>query len=431
MGEGGVGKSSLTHRFMGYEFLETYDPTIEGTFRAESEVDGVTVEVEITDTAGQDSFRDIISTYYSRRGAGYMLVFSLTARDSFFALQNRIYEELMDTKRSLSGQQHERVPIVLIGNKSDLPSNREVQLTEGQAQGREWSCNYFETSAKFNENVRESFVTLIREMNIARQSEKKTLSKEKGCCTLFFYIPQDSIHNTIIHYSSIQSGLYSKTFTITTISTNNSWPQNLQELQNNSLQISVQAPSNSVPTEEVPLVPLSKSGAHASPLIGPSLLSQTFSDLTNNISSCEIIRFIPPDPKHACDPPVKPLLLDPSEIQHLSSSETPGTEGTVFLLTEKRAFLFFSCQKDLLSLRKENLVALCDFIEIRLEVTELFTLLPRCSISLPSPSGHEDLLQSMRTLRLLGFDLIAPNSKAWPSAYLSPETYSCLVYMLE
>ena len=87
MGEGGVGKSSLTHRFMGYEFLESYDPTVEGTYRTENEIDGVTVEVEITDTAGQDCYRDIISAYYSRRGAGYMLVFSLVARDSFFALQ--------------------------------------------------------------------------------------------------------------------------------------------------------------------------------------------------------------------------------------------------------------------------------------------------------------------------------------------------------
>ena len=87
IGEGGVGKSSLTHRFMGYEFIEVYDPTVEGIYRSEAEVDGVTVEVEITDTAGQDSFRDILTTYYSRSGAGYMLVFSLVARDTFLALK--------------------------------------------------------------------------------------------------------------------------------------------------------------------------------------------------------------------------------------------------------------------------------------------------------------------------------------------------------
>ena len=87
VGEGGVGKSSLTHRFMGYEFVDSYDPTVEGIYRSETEVDGMMVEVEITDTAGQDSFRDILTTYYSRSGAGYMLVFSLIDRDTFLTLK--------------------------------------------------------------------------------------------------------------------------------------------------------------------------------------------------------------------------------------------------------------------------------------------------------------------------------------------------------
>ena len=96
IGEGGVGKSSLTHRFLGDDFNETYDPTIEGTYRTEADVDGAEVQIEITDTAGQDSFREIVNTYYTRSGAGYILVFSLIERETFLALKvpNRVINDV-------------------------------------------------------------------------------------------------------------------------------------------------------------------------------------------------------------------------------------------------------------------------------------------------------------------------------------------------
>ena len=231
-----------------------------------------------------------------------------------------------------------------------------------------------------------------------------------------------------------QSGLYSQTFTITTKSTHSSWPHAPQKLQNSSLPAPVQIPAPPACTEELPLLPLCKATLASPPPPPPptptaSLLSQTFSCLSKNLPFCEIIRFVAPDPKHVCIPPARPPPLDPSQILHLSSSETSGSEGTIILLTENRAFVFFSCQQDLLSLRKENLVSLCDFIELRLEATELFALLSHNS-PLCSPQGHDEVLHSMRTLRLLGFELVSPRSRAWPSDSLSPDEYSCLVYSL-
>ena len=249
-------------------------------------------------------------------------------------------------------------------------------------------------------------------------------------CSLFRYYYRSPV-SYLFHF--IQSGLYSKVFTITTKPTQRSCLKKSQGLQNNSLQKSVQAPIPPVPTEEIPLTPLTNSSAQASPATtpcSPSSLSEMFSHLTDR-TPCQILRFIPPAAKDACEPPVKPPPLDPKEIQLLSSSKTPGTEGTILFLTENKTFLFFSCHKDLISLRKENFVALCDFVELRLEVRELITLLPSCSSSLPSPSGKEDLFDSMRTLKMLGFDLIAPNSRLWPSASLSSEIYSCFIYKLD
>ena len=92
---------------------------------------------------------------------------------------------MIETKRSVSGCEEDRAPIVLVGNKSDLPGKREVQLTEGQAQAREWNCGFFETSAKLDENIQDAFIDLIREMNVARKPILKPPTKKSSCpCTL-------------------------------------------------------------------------------------------------------------------------------------------------------------------------------------------------------------------------------------------------------
>ena len=73
--------------------------------------------------------------------------------------------------------------MVLVGNKSDMGSKREVETPEGHAQAREWECSFFETSAKLNEMVLDPFIRLIREMNSSRIPV--TPSKKKLCpCTL-------------------------------------------------------------------------------------------------------------------------------------------------------------------------------------------------------------------------------------------------------
>lgn len=47
-----MGKSALTLQFVEGEFLSTYDPTIEETYRKTVRVDDLATVVEIMDTAG-------------------------------------------------------------------------------------------------------------------------------------------------------------------------------------------------------------------------------------------------------------------------------------------------------------------------------------------------------------------------------------------
>lgn len=47
----------------------------------------------------------------------------------------------------------EDVPLILVGNKSDLEDQRQVGRDEAMAKANEWRCSYVETSARTRDNV--------------------------------------------------------------------------------------------------------------------------------------------------------------------------------------------------------------------------------------------------------------------------------------
>lgn len=73
VGSSGVGKSSLLIRFVDDEFKGDLLATIGVDFRFRTlEIDGKKVKLQIWDTAGQDTFRTIISAYY--KGADSIVI---------------------------------------------------------------------------------------------------------------------------------------------------------------------------------------------------------------------------------------------------------------------------------------------------------------------------------------------------------------------
>ena len=69
---------------------------------------------------------------YMRTGEGFLLVYSITSRASFEELK-QIYEAVHRVKDKDEGTGE--VAIVLVGNKSDLASEREVSREEGGSRG--------------------------------------------------------------------------------------------------------------------------------------------------------------------------------------------------------------------------------------------------------------------------------------------------------
>ena len=58
-GDGGCGKSSITLRLVRSEWTSEYDPTIEDSYSVTRTVDGVPYYLMLTDTAGQEEYREI------------------------------------------------------------------------------------------------------------------------------------------------------------------------------------------------------------------------------------------------------------------------------------------------------------------------------------------------------------------------------------
>jgi Ras-related protein Rap-2C len=72
----------------------------------------------------------------------------------------------------------DKIPMLLVGNKCDLASQREVHASEGAALAQLWGCPFLEASAKDRQKVDEVFIEIVREMN------SQPTNKPAGCCTL-------------------------------------------------------------------------------------------------------------------------------------------------------------------------------------------------------------------------------------------------------
>ncbi|XP_028321942.1 ras-related protein ralB-B-like [Gouania willdenowi] len=182
VGSGGVGKSALTLQFMYDEFVEDYEPTKADSYRKKVVLDGEDVQIDILDTAGQEDYAAIRDNYF-RSGEGFLLVFSITEHESFTAT-SEFREQILRVK------EEETIPLLVVGNKSDLEERRQVSADEATAKAGEWGVQYVETSAKTRANVDKVFFDLMREVRKKKMSESKDKNgpsgkkKKKRCCIL-------------------------------------------------------------------------------------------------------------------------------------------------------------------------------------------------------------------------------------------------------
>ncbi|GAA5909696.1 hypothetical protein JCM6882_008467 [Rhodosporidiobolus microsporus] len=174
LGSRSVGKSSLTVQFVDQHFVDSYYPTIENTFSKIVKYKGQEYGLDIIDTAGQDEF-SILSSRHAVGLHGWILIYSVTSRSSF-EICSIIREKIL----GYTGR--DNVPIVLVGNKSDLAVQRQVTKEEGAALAASWGAAFTESSARTAENVGKIFEQTIAE--IEKELNPPTAEPEKSSCVV-------------------------------------------------------------------------------------------------------------------------------------------------------------------------------------------------------------------------------------------------------
>ncbi|XP_071490582.1 circularly permutated Ras protein 1-like [Diadema antillarum] len=112
--------------------------------------------LDILDTAGQEEF-SAMRDQYMRSAQGLMIVYSITDKKT-------LDEAIKIYELGLRIRDVEHIPSALVGNKSDLESERQVTAAEGQAAATKHGMAFMETSALTGSNVPESFEALVREI---------------------------------------------------------------------------------------------------------------------------------------------------------------------------------------------------------------------------------------------------------------------------
>lgn len=184
IGDSGVGKTCVLLRFSDNNFTASHLTTIGIDFKLKTiDIDGKSVKLQIWDTAGQERFRTITQTYY--KGAmGIILAYDCTDENSFNNIRNWIQQIKMHASDNVSK--------VLIGNKCDRP-DKKISAEQGRSLADELGIQFFETSAKTNINVMETFLHIardIKERKIGSVTDSSRISvistkkeeKDKKCC---------------------------------------------------------------------------------------------------------------------------------------------------------------------------------------------------------------------------------------------------------
>ncbi|XP_069477457.1 GTP-binding protein GEM isoform X1 [Ambystoma mexicanum] len=168
IGEHGVGKSTLANIFAGiHENPDGESETLgENTYERTLLVDGESATIILIDMWENKAEDNWIQDHCMQVGDAYLIVYSITDKSSF----EKASELRIQLRRA---RQTEDIPIILVGNKSDLVRCREVSVSEGRACAVVFDCKFIETSAAVQHNVKELFEGIVRQVRLRRDSKEK------------------------------------------------------------------------------------------------------------------------------------------------------------------------------------------------------------------------------------------------------------------
>ena len=154
--------------------------------------DGSFVNCEIMDTGGQEKYNAQNRIYY-RRADCCLLVYDITNKSSFQAIENFYIDEINNYCK-------EEIIVLLVGNKTDLENKRKISSKKGAKLATKYKYCFKETSCVENYNVRDVFETIIIMTDTEMKKNLKINSEEKQDIKSFkLYKEEDFGDFTVIH----------------------------------------------------------------------------------------------------------------------------------------------------------------------------------------------------------------------------------------
>ncbi|XP_019905494.1 intraflagellar transport protein 27 homolog isoform X2 [Esox lucius] len=152
VGDPAVGKSALCHMFRsdGAHFQKNYS-----------------MELYIFDSAGRETFVEACEKLWGQPSV-LCLVFDVSSEPSFTSCGR-----WLERVRAHCPDSH--IPGVLVGNKSDLSSRREVETSVALEWAQSQGLEYCETSTKEMENCEAPFLTLAQAFHASYQDRLQTI----------------------------------------------------------------------------------------------------------------------------------------------------------------------------------------------------------------------------------------------------------------
>ena len=139
------------------KFTDTHIATIGFDFKSQKVTlpnSKQVVKLQVWDTAGQERYMSVNKNLFLRV-QGMLLMYDITNRESFEHVSNWV-----DNIKEICSS----IPIVLVGNKSDMEELRIVTEEEGKAVAKKLKMSFFEASAKTGVNVKEAFYEIAEQV---------------------------------------------------------------------------------------------------------------------------------------------------------------------------------------------------------------------------------------------------------------------------
>ena len=152
VGGSGVGKTNFLNMFLNNKFNQNYFSSTGIDLQNKiMYIKNKKVRIQIWDTAGQEKYKSITKNLFLKV-MGALVLYDITNEESFTKLK-----EWVELIKEECGR---HIKILIIGNKSDLESQRAIDKEDAMKYANEEKVQYIECSSKTGENVEKAIIVL-------------------------------------------------------------------------------------------------------------------------------------------------------------------------------------------------------------------------------------------------------------------------------